>query len=246
MSSTLDNTRVILPLSATCALMGVVFLAIALRRRAGSEPASAYPVYLFAATGFAIAALVWLRAIAPIIGYDVLCVTPAGFYLADLLEDERERRRRVALLAPRPPVEMVPAIWIGVTALATTAPLLWFVLGSAGRVQELIAQALITWLCALAIVAIAWRIASAPMQLTGEDPHAEQLRERVLRARKAAISCAVALGIVNAFITVAMQTTVLAGADAEKWILQALWFGLIIWQFLYTYLISRSAPKACS
>lgn len=171
-----------------------VVLAVRVGRR---STASAFALFAVAAVSLAVAVLVVLRAVSPIVGYAVLCLSLASFQLFDLLQDEHARRRKVASLAPRPAAETVPAIWVGVAA-ASVLMLVPYVLHGEER-----AAALVVGICALVMAGIAWRIASAPVQLYGEDVRAERLRDRASRSRKAGVSAVIAIGCIYAFMSFA-------------------------------------------
>src|ERR1700682_1645070 len=178
-------------ISAFGFLGGVVYLAIALRRR--DQAVEAPPRYAAAGVGFAIAVLVILRVMSPIIGYGILCLSTVVVYLADLLREEHARRRRVASLDPRPTVPAMPMAWVIISALSTLL-LVPYALSGIERVA-----AALVGVCALTITAIALRIASAPTQLVGSDPQAESIDESAARASRAGYACVLAVGIVFVF-----------------------------------------------
>ncbi|HVS46037.1 MAG TPA: hypothetical protein VMS32_05165, partial [Verrucomicrobiae bacterium] len=204
------------------------------RRRHGE--ASAVARFTIAALGFAIAALVALHDLAPIIAYSILCFSMATVYLADLLQDEHARRRRAALLAPRPAAEPVPTAWIAITLLAT----LTFVPYVLGGID--VAAALVSFACAIAMIAIAWRIATAPMQLTSADPQAEHICERASRARKIGLTCVVTIGSIFVFVSFAHTTPPVTWGLGRITFgeLISVWAGMWIWQVWYVRRVSHS------
>lgn len=228
-------------LSSFSALVGLVVLVLALRARSDGE-ASGPVRFTLASAAFAIAALEALGELAPVVGYSILCLSLASFFLAELLLAERARRRRVALLTPRPAIDLVPTLWIAVTLLSTLA-LAPYLLGGIA-----VAPALITAGCAIAMAAIAFRIASAPTQLTGEDPQAERLRDRLFRSRQTGLICVVAVGILFAFVTFANETSSALGGlgRAISVATTIVWVGLAVWQFWYVRHISSSASPRSS
>jgi multisubunit Na+/H+ antiporter MnhB subunit len=161
------------------------------------DPTWARSNFVVALVAFAIAVVVLLRVISPVVGYSLVCLALAGFQLADLLQDERERaqQRRVALLAPRPTAEVAPTVWVAL-AVASVLPLTPYVLLNEER-----AAAAIVGICALVMAAIAWRIASAPVMLYGEDVESERRRDRSSRTRKAGVTAVIAMGSVMVFIS---------------------------------------------
>lgn len=234
-----DSLQFRMVLSSISAVVGFVALALALRARSHGE-ASAPLRFTLASAAFAIAALDALGELAPVVGYSVLCLSLASFFLADLLLDERTRRRRVALLTPRPAIELVPTLWISITLLSTFA-LVPYLLGGVA-----IVPAVITAACAIAMAAIAFRIASAPTQFIGENPQDERLRDRVCRSRQTGLVCVVTVGMFFAFVTFANETSSTLG-ELGRVISVAttiVWVGLAVWQFWYVRSLSNSA-RAC-
>ena len=227
-------------IAAIAALVGVVYLVLA--RRVGRHgEASAAARYAIAAASFVIAALVALGGLAPVVGYSVLCLSLATVFLADLVQEERAHRRRVASLSPRAAADRVPTVWIAITLLATLT-LVPYVLGGVDVVPASIAVA-----CALAMVAIAWRVASAPTQLTGEDcqgdPQTEHLRDRASRARRTGLTCVVAIGSIALFIGFVNATPPAVGGLGRITVIEMLlvWAALWVWQAWYVRRVSQSA-----
>jgi hypothetical protein len=181
-----------------------------------------------------------LRAISPIIGYSILCLAMVAVYLADLVQEERAQRRRVASLAPRPPVPALPMVWIVVAALSTLM-LLPYALSGVERVA-----AALTGVCALAMAAIALRVASAPTQLVGCDPQTESIKEHSSRAVRAGLACVLAVGIVFVF-TGFVNDTLPAVTPFERALNSAsffLWLSLLICVAWYVLRVSRPHPAA--
>ncbi|HET9095139.1 MAG TPA: hypothetical protein VFN37_00635 [Candidatus Baltobacteraceae bacterium] len=180
---------------AVAALSALVLAVLGVRT--GRRSTTALALFAVAAVSLAVAVLVVLRAASPIIGYTMLCLALASFQLFGLLQDERARRRRVASLVPRPAAQAVPAIWVAIAA-ASVLMLAPYALHGQER-----AAALVVGICALVMSGIAWRIASAPVQLYGEDIRAERLRDRAWRSRKAGVSAVIAVGCIYAFMSFA-------------------------------------------
>jgi heme O synthase-like polyprenyltransferase len=224
--------------SIVAAFVGIVFLWVGLRVRRHGE-VSATARFTIAALGFAIAILVALRDLESIVAYSILCFSMATVYLADLLRDERAHRRRSALLSPRPAAEAVPAVWIVITLLATLTYVPYLI----GGIDVVAAS--ISFACAIATVAIAWRVATAPTQLTSADPQAEHICERADRARKAGLACVVTIGTIFCFVVFAHTTH---ATPPIAWglgritfrELECVWIGMGIWQTVYVWQVSRS------
>lgn len=226
-----------LVVSATAALAAIFYGVSAVR---ASDAFAGWARYLVVAGAVAIIALLVSAVVPPEIGYALLCLLMVTVYLADLLGEERARRRRVASLAPRPRLDLVPAIWIAVALLAS--PMVTpYGFESAHRVA-----AVIVGLCALAMTAIAWRIATAPQPLTGEDPEAERVKERASRAIRVGISSALAVAIVFVFAAFVNQTSTRVTAleryivDVTFYAFLALWIG----GMLYGWALHRLRPRS--
>lgn len=161
------------------------------------DPPYARAFFITALVAFTIGVLVLLRVVSPVVGYSLLCLALAGFQLADLLQDEhaRAQRRRVALLAPHPAADIVPTVWV---ALAVAAGLM---LAPYVILNEQRVAAAIVAVCAFVMAGIAWRIASAPRQLFGEDLQYERMRDRYSRARKSGVTAVVAMGTIMVFMS---------------------------------------------
>lgn len=160
------------------------------------DPPYARAFFVTAFIAFVIALLELFQAVSAVIGYSLLCLALAGFQLADLLQDERVRahQRRVALLAPRPAAEVVPTVWVAL-AVATGLMVAPYMILDEQRVA-----AVIVAVCAFLMAGIAWRIASAPRQLFGENVRYERMRDRYSRTRKAGVTAVVAMGSIMVFI----------------------------------------------
>lgn len=228
-------------LSSFSALIGIGILVVALyEKRRGEDSAPTH--FALASVALAIAALEALGALAPVVGYSVLCLALASSFLVGLMFDERARRRRVALLAPRPAIDLVPMLWIVITSLSMLA-LVPYLLGGIA-----VGPALGTAGCAIAMVAIAFRIASAPMQLIGEDPQAERLRDRRFRSRRTGATCVIVVGVIFAFVTFANETSPALGGlgRAISIATTIVWVGLALWQIAYDRRNFHAAARSSS
>ncbi len=190
--------------------------------------------YLLAASMLALAGLAIVGVLAPVIAYSLTCLGLATGYLVALVREERARARRYAALTPRPPIEPVPAIWIGVALLSTVALIPYASAGSTAF------AAAIVGLCALAMATIAWRIATAPTQITGDNPQLERRHERTLRTVKIGLTSIVTVGSIAVFLSFTGAPAApfgglghVSGGDVF-WV----WDGLLVWVF--GYWIARS------
>ncbi|MDQ2680489.1 MAG: hypothetical protein M3Y21_05630 [Candidatus Eremiobacteraeota bacterium] len=183
-----------------------------------------------------IAVLVAFGIAAPVIAYALLCLTMTGAYL---FREERARSRRVASLAPRPAVDVVPTIWI-VTAAASSILVTPYVVFAEQQVA-----AIVVALCALVMAAVAWRIATAPIQLAGKDIQSERLHDRVWRFRRVGITAVVAVGSIFVFTSFANAGLPSTLAAIPVFYLAHLasfvvWIGLALW-YAYVKLRDRSS-----
>lgn len=186
----------ILAVAATALLATIVYALRGIQNR-HCDPPYALAFFVTASVAFVVALLVAGQVVSPAVGYGLLCLALAGFQLVGLLQDERARagRRRVALLAPRPPAEVVPTVWVAL-AVAAALMLAPYVILDEQRVAAAIVAG-----CALLMAGIAWRIASAPRQLFGENVRDERMRDRCSRTRKTGLTAVVALGSIAVFMT---------------------------------------------
>lgn len=184
-----------LAVAAAALLVAIAYGILGFRNRR-CDPPYARAFFVTASVAFIVTLLVLLQTVSPVVGYSLLCMALAGFQLADLLQDERARaqRRRVALLAPRPAADAVPMVWVTL-AVATGLMLAPYVFLEEQRVA-----ALIVALCAFVTAGIAWRSASAPRQLFGENLRNERVRDRYSRTRRAGVTAVVAMGTIMVFI----------------------------------------------
>ncbi|HTX58571.1 MAG TPA: hypothetical protein VMH02_02755 [Verrucomicrobiae bacterium] len=177
-------------------LAAVVYGMLGMRNRR-RDPPYARAFFVTALIAFLIALLVVFQAVSPVVGYGLMCLALSMFQLADLLQDEhaRARRRRVASLAPRPAAEPIPTVWVALTVAAGLMLAPYVIL------DEQRVAAAIVMICAFLGAGIAWRIASAPRQLFGEDVRYERVRDRCSRTRKAGLVATVTMGSIMLFIT---------------------------------------------
>ncbi len=196
--------------------------------------------FVIAAVALAIGVLVLLSIISPIVGYGLLCLALGSVYFFDLLRDERARRRRVAHLTPRPVAEIVPIVWIALAVASVFMLAPYLILG------EQRGAALMVGVCALAIAGIAWRIASAPVALEGEDPRSERVHERAQRHLKAGISCVIAIGTIFVFVTFVNSNTPAVAPLQRLFVPVSMgsWAGLWLWVTLYSRYIDRVSSAA--
>lgn len=186
------------------------------------------------------AALILLRVASPIAGYALVCLASASSQMFDLLRNERARRRKVASLAPRPAAEAVPTVWVAIAMVSVLMLAPYVIVG------EERADALLVGTAALVMAGIAWRIASAPIQLYGDDIPYERMRDRASRSRRAGLSAVVAIGCVFAFISFANSglQTVLPLQRNLLVVSFLTWAALGGWVLLYSHHLDRQSVSA--
>ncbi len=188
-----------------------------------------------------IAALVAFGMAAPVVTYALLCLALVSVFAFDLLQEEHERRRRVASLASRPAADVIPTVWIACAAVSPVM-LVPYVLG------EQRAAALIVGVCALAMALIAWRIASAPIQLEGGDIRSERARDRARRSQRAGSTAVLAVGSIFVFVTF-VNAALPVVTPLQRLLMPAslsLWAVLLAWQMWYVRHLARLACIASS
>jgi hypothetical protein len=226
-------------ISAIAGLVAIVHVVIGIRMRS-CDTTSALSRFVVALVALAIAVLVFVSGISPMAGYGMLCLALVGVFLFDLLREEHTRRPRVASLTPRPAAEAVPSIWV-VIAVASVLMLAPYVI-----LDEQRAGALMVGVCAFGMAGIAWRIASAPVQLDGEDIQTGRMRDRASRSQKAGLTAVLAIGSIFLFISFANAG--LPAALPWKWILFIVsfvtWAALAAWVTLYWRHLDRLACAA--
>ncbi|MGH7728628.1 MAG: hypothetical protein ACREM2_07555, partial [Vulcanimicrobiaceae bacterium] len=165
-----------------------------------------------------------------------------SIFVIDVLGEERARRRRVASLAPRLAVAVVPTIWIASAAAAALLTIPYVVLA------EERAAAAIVGICSLVMAYIAWRIASAPVQLAGEDIAAERGRDRAIRLRRVGLTTVVAIGnvfVFTSFVNAELPFVTTAQRAVHMTSLAA-WVALWAWQAWYVRRLGRGSYAACA
>ena len=154
--------------------------------------ASGLPDFVVAAVFLVTACVQFFHPLPVAAVYAILCLVLAFRLIAGLLVEERERsrRRRAALLQRSPRVEGVLAVWIGLAATSTVL-LLPSLTAGPDRISAFLVAG-----CCVAMAVVAWRIATAPALLSGDDVEAELLLDRTRRIRRTGLVCMVAVGSV--------------------------------------------------
>ena len=224
------NTGIVqsVAISAVAVLGAIVNVVLGIRV-GRCDTTSALSRFVVAFVAIAVAVLVFVPIISPVVGYGMLCLALVSVFLFDLLREEHTRRRRVASLTPRAAADVVPSVWVAITVSSVLMLAPYVVLG------EQRAAALMVGVCAFVMAGIAWRIASAPVQLDGEDIHIERIRDRASRSRKAGLTAVLAIGIIFVFISF-VNSDLPAVLPVQRILLLvsfATWAGLWAWVTLY-------------
>lgn len=217
------------------AVLAAIVHAVLGARAARCDKAWALACFVVALVLLGLALLVFFRTISPVVGYGILCVALAGRALFGQLQDERVRRHRVASLTPRPAVETIPAVWVATAGASVLMLAPYVILG------EQRAAALMVGVCALVIAGVAWRMASAPVQLKGEDIQSERMGDRASRFRSAGLHAVVAIGTIFVFISFVSGNSpvVLPFQHTLREVVSVTWAGLAAWVILYWQRLDR-------
>lgn len=200
------------------------------------ERVSVLPRYVIAAIGFGIACALFAQVIPPSIAYAILCVALVVRPIADQLAEERAPRRRSALLGRSRRIDPVLATWIGVAAVSPLSLIPW-VIDEASRTAAIVVAA-----CVVAIVVVAWRIASAPLLLFGNDLKAEQAVDRETRTVRTGNTCSIAVAAVSVYTGFAAGAPpfVYYRVDLSGTLLVAA-AGILAWKAIYARHLSRTS-----
>ncbi|MGD1065944.1 MAG: hypothetical protein ABR975_03945 [Vulcanimicrobiaceae bacterium] len=196
--------------------------------------------FIVVSVSLVIAALILTRVLSSVVGYAMLCLALVGSQLVNLLREEHAHRRRVASLIPRPAADAVPTVWVAIAVASVMMLAPYVILG-----EERVA-ALLVGLCAIAMAGIAWRIASGPVQLHGDNIRYERMHDRALRSRKAGLSAVIAIGAIYAFICF-VNVGLSAVLPLQRLLVPVAfvtWAGLAAWVWLYSHHLDRLSKSA--
>jgi hypothetical protein len=122
-----------------------------------------------------VAALTWIQSG---LLYGVMCLLFAMISGITYLQLRNMQAKRVAVLAPRTPVSVIPAFWF-FAAVASALSILAFALRPDARVSTII-----VCVSSLLTTAIAWRLTRLPALLSGQDIAMEKLVDDRVRATR--------------------------------------------------------------
>lgn len=188
------------------------------------------PDYVAASAAFVTACACAVHLVSPVVGYAFLCLAITSRAVGNLLVEERERarRRRAALLQPAPRVDPVLLTWIALAASSMLLLLPWLLVAG-----DRVSAAPVA-VCCVAMVLLAWRIATAPRLLSGDDVEAEFLLDRTRRIRRTGLVCITAVGCASFY------TAVAEGSINVYAVGYVVWIALIVWMIVYLRIASRS------
>jgi hypothetical protein len=190
--------------------------------------------YAVSAVGFAMGGALLGHLIVPAVAYAFMCLSMAGRCVADQIVEEQTPRRRSALIGRSRSIDPVLFTWVALTGVAGFALVPW-VLEGAYRLP-----AVVVAVCVVTMVAVAWRIASAPPLLFGNDVAAEQVVDRETRALRAGGACFLTLAAVSIFVAFAGGQQGFIDHRYEIWGLQLSCFVLFAWSRLYARHVART------
>lgn len=193
--------------------------------------ATGLPDYVTAGVFFAIGCAILARVFSPAVAYGVLCLAASARLAAGLVAEERARARgrRAALLQRTPRIDPVLLVWIAFAALSTLE-----LVPSILVPEQRVAASFVAVSC-LTMVFLAWRIATAPTLLSGDDVEAELVVDRTRRIRRTGLVAMVTVGCAFFYLVV--------GADATRGLSLAgvaVWAVLGIWLMIYLRVTSRT------
>lgn len=190
--------------------------------------------YVVSAVGFGMAILLLAHLITPAVAYALMCLSLAGRCVTDQVVEERTPRRRSALIGRPRSVDPVLAIWIALTGAAAFGLIPWLF------DQPYRTAAVIVAMCVAIMVAVAWRVASAPPLLFGNDLEAEQIVDRETRVLRTGNACIVTIGCVAVFNAFAGGQSNFSDRGFLFWGLMILWIALLAWRTLYARRLTRT------
>lgn len=200
------------------------------------ERVSALPRYGVAFVGFGMACAVLAHVVPAPVAYAILALALVLRSVADLVSEERAPRRRSAFLQRSRRVDPVFLTWICLAA-GSSLFLVPYVLGGDYRAVAIVVAA-----CVAAMSVVAWRIASAPPILLGNDVAAEQVVDHETRAIRTGNTCFVTVGAVFVFTCFVGNSPGVAQHHVDALITTqfAIGVGLYVWKTIYARHLSRT------
>ena len=182
--------------------------------------------YAVAGLGFAMAGALLAGVVPAAVAYALLCLALVGRCIADQIAEERAPRRRSTVLGRSRRLDPVLMVWI-VLAVGSSLSVVPYVLGGPDRTTALVVAA-----CVVVMAIVAWRIASAPPLLSGDDLEAEQIVDRETRALRTGNTCVVMVATSSTFIGLE--------GDFRMPATLTVFVAIFIWKSLYARQLSRT------
>ncbi len=188
------------------------------------------PDYAAAGVCLGIACALLAHIVSAPAAYAILCLAITCRPVVEQVTEERGRARgrRAAVLQPKPRVDPVLLTWIALAA-ASTLLLLPSLIVASDRVS-----AVPVALSCVAMVLLAWRVATAPRLLSGDDVEAEFLLDRMRRIRRTGSVCFTAVACASFYTAVDKESINLSAVGYIVFI------ALIVWMLVYLRLASRT------
>lgn len=227
-------------------LVGIVYLRSAMtagrreqerieRADDARERSPALPRYIVAGVGFGTACALLAHSLAPAAAYAILCLAMVARCVADQIAEEQAPRRRSAFLGRSRRIDPVLLAWIGLAALSSLFLMPQLLEGPDRGVAIVVAA------CVAAMTVVAWRIASAPPVLLGNDIDAEQVVDRETRAIRTGNTCVIAVGAVGLFTAWAGFSQNVSFDRLGYILVIIVWAGLFVWKSIYARHLSRTS-----
>lgn len=190
--------------------------------------------YAASAVGFLMVGALLAHLVTPAVAYAFLCLSMVGRCVADQIVEEQTPRRRSALIGRSRSIDPVLITWITLTGAASFALIPWLLDGTYRT------AALVVAVCVLIMVAVVWRVATAPPLLFGNDLAAEEVVDRETRTLRTGNACFLTLCAATIFIAFAGGQQGYISHKYEIWGLQFLSFALLAWSRFYARHVTRT------
>jgi hypothetical protein len=192
--------------------------------------ATGLPDYVTGCVFFLIGCAVLTHVLSLTVAYGFFCLAAASRLAAGLLAEERERARgrRAALLQPAPRIDPVLLVWIALATLTTLVFVPSLLVADQRDAASVVAVSVAL------IVFLAWRIATAPTLLSGDDVEAELVVDRTRRIRRTGSAALVAIAAASFYASIG------AGSKTLFLVGMALYAVIGIWLMIYLRIASRT------
>lgn len=190
--------------------------------------------YAASAVGFLMCGALLAHVVTPAVAYALLCFSMAGRSLADQIVEEQTPRRRSAVIGRSRSMNPILVVWIAITAISGFALVPWL-FEDAYRIAASVVAG-----CVAIMLAVAWRVASAPPLLFGTDLAAEEVVDRETRALRTGNACFFTLCAVTIFVAFAGGQQGFIDHRYEYWALQLFLVVFFAWSRLYARHVTRT------